>query len=166
MAFLFYIFPLIFNYFCSAAYFCFQTSTSFILRPYWRSCARGFPASIPCASARRCPVSRILTPNIPTCSVLGVNSPSNILLLHRLVVECSVLSLFISPESYSGISVMVLPLSVHTEYPCVPLGSLVLGDNPLSKKTQENAIFLAHLQILLYLCRRFGKALPITTYVI
>ena len=66
-------------------------------------------------------------------------------------------SLSISPESYSGISVIVLPLSVHAEYPCVPLGSLVLGDNPPSKKTQENAIFLAHLQILLYLCNRKPK---------
>ena len=33
----------------------------------------------------------------------------------------------------------------------------LLGDNPPSKKTQENAIFLAHLQILLYLCNRKPK---------
>ena len=66
-------------------------------------------------------------------------------------------SLFISPESYSDISVMVLPLSVHAEYPCVPLGSLMLGNISPSKKIQENAIFLAHLQILLYLCNRKPK---------
>ena len=66
-------------------------------------------------------------------------------------------SLFISPESYSDISVMVLPLSVHAEYPCVPLGSLMLGNISPSKKLQENAIFLAHLQILLYLCNRKPK---------
>ena len=66
----------------------------------------------------------------------------NILLLPRLVVEYSVLSLLISPESYSGISVMVLPLSVHAEYLCVPLGSLMLGDNPPSEKHKKMQFFL------------------------
>ena len=61
--------------------------------------------------------------------MLGVNSPSNILLLPRLVVEYPVFSLFLIPESYSGISVMVLPLSVHAEYPCVPLTYQVLSVN-------------------------------------
>ena len=77
-----------------------------------------------------------------TCQVLGVNSPSNILLLPRLVVECSIFSFSISPDSYSGISVMVLPLSVHAEYPCVPLGSQVLGDNPPSEKHKKMQFFL------------------------
>ena len=45
-------------------------------------------------------------------------------------------SLSITPESYSGISVMVLPLNVHAEYPCVPLGSLMLSNIPPSKKIQ------------------------------
>ena len=66
----------------------------------------------------------------------------NILLLPRLVVEYSMQSLFISPESYSGISVIVLPLSVHAEYPCVPLGSQVLGDNPPSEKHKKMQFFL------------------------
>ena len=34
----------------------------------------------------------------------------------------------------------------------IPATCLVLGDNPPSKKSQENAIFLAHLQIFHYLC--------------
>ena len=66
----------------------------------------------------------------------------NILLLPRLVVECSIFSLSISPDSYSGISVMVLPLSVHAEYLCVPLGSLMLGDNPPSEKHKKMQFFL------------------------
>ena len=91
-------------------------------------------SNLPTTGAQRRSTAKRTTNYPPaTCQVLGVNSPSNILLLPRLIVEYSVLSLFISPESYSGISVIVLPLSVHAEYPCVPLGSQVLGDNPPSK---------------------------------
>ena len=90
-----------------------------------------------------------------TCQVFGVNSPSNILLLPRLVVEYSVLSLSISPESYSGISVMVLPLSVHAEYPCVPLGSQVLGVNRRVSPPLYPTLFtflLKNLQIRKFCC--------------
>ena len=90
----------------------------------------------------------------------------NILLLPRHVVEYSMQSLFISPESYSGISVMVLPLSVHAEYPCAPLGSLMRGYISPSKKSQENAIFLAHLQIFHYLCNRKSEKSALQTYFI
>ena len=37
---------------------------------------------------------------------------------------------------------------------------LVLGDNPPSKKSQENAIFLANPQILLYLCTLYPTNQP------
>ena len=57
----------------------------------------------------------------------------NILLLPRLVVEYAVFSLFLIPESYSGISVMVLPLSVHAEYPCAAIVCQVLGGSSPSQ---------------------------------
>ena len=71
----------------------------------------------------------------------------NILLLPRLVVECSVLSLLISPESYSGIV-------------CLPVTGLVLGVNSPSIPASISYTFhfspqkFANPQILLYLCTR------------
>ena len=45
----------------------------------------------------------ILSPYFTACLVLGVNPPSSILLLPRHVVEYSVRSLLIRPDSHSGI---------------------------------------------------------------
>ena len=103
---------------------------------------------------RRSTAKRTTTCHPPPVNCSALIRRANILLLPRLVVEYSIFSLSISPESYSGISVIVLPLSVHAEYLCVPLSSLMLDAISPSKKTQENAIFLAHLQIFHYLCNR------------
>ena len=73
---------------------------------------------------RRSTAKRTTTCHPPPVWCSASTRRVNILLLPRLVVECSIFSLSITPESYSGISVMVLPLSVHAEYPCVPLSNL------------------------------------------
>ena len=80
-------------------------------------------------------------------SALAMVRRVNILLLPRLVVEYSVLSLSISPESYSGIV-------------CLPATCQVLGVNSPSIPASTSYTFhfspqkFAHLQILLYLCSR------------
>ena len=73
---------------------------------------------------RRSTAKRTTTCHPPPVWCSALTRRVNILLLPRLVVECSIFSLAITPESYSGISVMVLPLNVHAEYPCVPLSNL------------------------------------------
>ena len=112
-------------------------------------------SNLPTTGAQRqSTAKRTTTCHPPPVKCSALIRRANILLLPRLVVEYSIFSLSISPESYSGISVIVLPLSVHAEYLCVPLSSLMLDAISPSKKSQENTIFLAHLQIFMYLCPR------------
>ena len=94
----------------------------------------------------------ILSPYFPASQVLGVNSPSK---YSSIASTCSRVfyAIFVhQPRIVFGYFCYGFTTQRYAEYPCAPLGSLMLGNISPSKKSQENAIFLAHLHFFCYFC--------------